>query len=147
MKKGAGHIRKLLYLLRVIPACSTTRRLNHIGCYLNRCSTVRVNFTEKTNILLLIIPGHIDQNFIKIYNIIESLKLQLRESGQISKMFLSKHKAGNSEHPLHRDRTCRLKAIEIVRGIMKAPFQWVQPCKFCHSLSLKYKSHSTLRAL
>jgi len=128
MKKGAGHIRKLLYLLRVIQACSTTRRLNLRGCYLNRCSTVQVNFTDKTNRILLIVPGHIDQNFNKIYNkIIESLKLQLRSPDQISKMFLSKHKAGNSEHPLHRDRTCRLKAIEIVRGITKAPFQWVQP--------------------
>jgi len=124
MKKGAGHIRKLLYLLPVIPSYSNACRRNRRGCYLNICSAVQVNFTEKTNRLLLIVPGHIDQNFNKIYNkIIERLELQLRAPDQFSKMFLSKHKAGNGKHPQHRDRTCRLKAIEIVRGITKAAFQ------------------------
>jgi len=119
MKKGTGHLHELLYLLHVIPSCSTARRLNHRGCYLNRCSFVQVKFTEKTNRLLLLIPGHTEENFINIYNKnIERVKLQLRAPDQISKLLLSKHKTGNSKHPPHRDKMYRLKAIEIVRGIM-----------------------------
>jgi hypothetical protein len=105
------------YLICVIPACSTARRLNHRGCYINRRSFVQVNFTEKTNRLLLFIPGHTEENYIKIYNKnIECVKLQLRAPGQIFKLLLSKHKTGNSKHPPNRDKICRLKAIEIVRG-------------------------------
>ena len=65
MKKVTGYIHELLYLFRVIPACSTACGLNHRVCYLNRCSFVQVNFTGKTNRPLLFIPRHTDQNIIK----------------------------------------------------------------------------------
>jgi len=66
MKKGTGHIRELLYLLRVIPDCSTARRLNLRGRFLNRCSFVQVKFTEKQiDYYYLFIPGLTEENFIK----------------------------------------------------------------------------------
>jgi len=49
MKKGMGHIHKLLYLLLVIRSCSTAHRQNYRSCHLNRCRIVQANFTEKTD--------------------------------------------------------------------------------------------------